>query len=129
MFVTLSPDMVITSFYSTIAEKIREQGEDFCEIFKVRFKPERIIDFAQILKHYEDVIGCFNEKSLIHSFENEWGNIFYSDEDGYIRLRENKQLTTVNDDYARRIVAYLVHQMRMQLNNYPLGFLRKAGIL
>ena len=129
MCVALSSDVAIASFYSSIAQKINEQGKEFSEIFKVRFKPERIIEFAHILKHYDDITRCFTKESLTHSFEKEWEAIFDSDSDGYVHLKENSQLITNDGDYAHRIVVYLVHQMRSQLNNYPPGFLRKAGIL
>jgi len=128
MCVALDPDVAVTSFYSTIAEKISSQNEEFDEIFRVRFKPECVVEFARILKRYDDVTRCFTEESLVRSFKEKWKTIFEFDNEGYVSLIKKNLPKSENDDYAQRIVLYLVRQMRPQLNNYPPGFLRKAGI-
>jgi len=129
MCVPLSPDVVITSFYSTIAEKIGEQGREFDDIFKIRFRPERIIEFAYNLQHFDDVRYCFDKEALIHLFgKKKWESLFCFDKDGYIQLRKNENLAAKDNDYVRPIVMYLVYQLKPQLNKYPSGFLRKAGI-
>jgi len=128
MCVALDSDVAVTSFYSTIAEKISSQNEDFDEIFNVRFKPECVVEFARILKRYDDVTRCFTKESLDRLFREKWRTIFEFDNEGYVSLRKKDLPKNDSDDYARRIVLYLLRQMRPQLNNYPPGFLRKAGI-
>jgi len=128
MCVALDSDVAVTSFYSTIAELISSQNEKFDEIFKVHFKPKCIVDFSRILKRYDDVTRCFTEESLVRSFKEKWETIFEFDSEGYVSLRKRDMPIDDYDDYARRIVFYLVRQMRPQLNNYPPGFLKKAGI-
>jgi len=128
MCVPLDSDVAVTSFYSTIAEKISSQNENFDEIFKVRFKPECIVEFSRVLKRYDDVTRCFTEESLVRSFREKWETIFEFDDEGYVSLRKKDLPKSEKGDYAKQIVLYLLQQMRPQLNNYPPGFLRKAGI-